>query len=260
MDRFINDFKKYYKYAIYSAKSELKAEVASSYLNWIWWVLEPLCFMLIYSFIFGVVFNASEENFTIFIFIGIMAWDFFNGNMKQSVKMIKSNKAIVSKVYIPKFVLIFSKMLVNGFKMMICFGIVILMMIVCRVSVTWNILYIIPIMITLWIINFGFMTILLHFGVFIEDLSNVVNIVLRAVFYMTGIFYAIENRIPSPYSDILLKGNPIAFSISSFRKCLLYGERPSLKVLLIWMVVGLIISIIGVKTIYKNENSYVKVI
>lgn len=260
MDRFINDFKKYYKYAIYSAKSELKAEVASSYLNWIWWVLEPLCFMLIYSFIFGVVFNASEENFTIFIFIGIMAWDFFNGNMKQSVKMIKNNKAIVSKVYIPKFVLIFSKMLVNGFKMMICFGIVILMMIVCRVSVTWNILYIIPIMITLWIVNFGFMTILLHFGVFIEDLSNVVNIVLRAVFYMTGIFYAIENRIPSPYSDILLKGNPIAFSISSFRKCLLYGEQPSLKVLLIWIVVGLIISIIGVKTIYKNENSYVKVI
>ncbi|WP_434797763.1 ABC transporter permease [Terrisporobacter vanillatitrophus] len=260
MDRFINDFKKYYKYAIYSAKSELKAEVASSYLNWIWWVLEPLCFMLIYSFIFGVVFNASEENFTIFVFIGIMAWDFFNGNMKQSVKMIKNNKAIVSKVYIPKFVLIFSKMLVNGFKMMICFGIVILMMIVCRVSVTWNILYIIPIMITLWIVNFGFMTILLHFGVFIEDLSNVVNIVLRAVFYMTGIFYAIENRIPSPYSDILLKGNPIAFSISSFRRCLLYGERPSLKVLLIWIVVGLIISTIGVKTIYKNENSYVKVI
>lgn len=260
MDRFINDFKKYYKYAIYSAKSELKAEVASSYLNWVWWVLEPLCFMLIYSFIFGVVFNASEDNFTIFIFIGIMAWDFFNGNMKQSVKMIKNNKAIVSKVYIPKFVLIFSKMLVNGFKMMICFGLLVLMMIVCRVSITWNILYIIPVMITLWIVNFGLMTILLHFGVFIEDLSNIVNIVLRAVFYMTGIFYAIESRIESPYSDILLKCNPIAFSISSFRKCLLYGERPSVKILLAWTAIGLIISILGVKTIYKNENSYVKVI
>ncbi len=88
MDRFINDFKKYYKYAIYSAKSELKAEVASSYLNWVWWILEPLCFMLIYSFIFGVVFDAREENFPIFIFIGIMAWDFFNRNIKNSVKMV----------------------------------------------------------------------------------------------------------------------------------------------------------------------------
>ena len=260
MDRFINDIKKYYNYTIYSAKSELKAEVSNSYLNWIWWVLEPLCFMMIYAFIFGVVFNSKEEYFLVFIFIGITGWDFFNRNMKNSVKMVKANKSIVSKVYIPKFVLIFSKMLVNGFKMMICFGIVVLMMIVSRVSITWNVLYIIPVMITLWIINFGFMTILLHFGVFIEDLSNIVNIVLRAVFYMTGIFYSIESRIASPYSDILLKCNPIAFLLSSFRKCLLYGDRPSLKVLLLWIVVGLIISIVGVKTIYKNENSYVKVI
>lgn len=260
MDRFINDFKKYYKYSLYSAKSELKAEVASSYLNWIWWILEPLCFMLIYSFIFGVVFDAREENFPIFIFIGIMVWDFFNKNIKSSVKMVKNNKSIVSKVYIPKFVLIFSKMLVNGFKMMICFGIVALMMIFYRVHITWNVLYIIPIMVTLWIVNFGFMAILLHFGVFVEDLANVINIALRAIFYMTGIFYSIESRISSPYSDILLKCNPIAFLLSSFRKCLLYGERPSLEFLLIWIAMAVIISILGIKIIYKNENSYVKVI
>ena len=49
MGRFINDVKKYYNYTIYSAKSELKSEVSNSYLNWIWWVLEPLCFMMIYA-------------------------------------------------------------------------------------------------------------------------------------------------------------------------------------------------------------------
>ena len=61
MKRFWKDLKSHYRYAIYSAKSELKSEVANSYLNWIWWVLEPFCFMLIYAFIFGVVFNASEH-------------------------------------------------------------------------------------------------------------------------------------------------------------------------------------------------------
>ena len=48
MNRFINDTKKYWKYTLYAAKSQLKTEVANSYLNWIWWVLEPFCFMLIY--------------------------------------------------------------------------------------------------------------------------------------------------------------------------------------------------------------------
>lgn len=260
MERFIRDIKKYYNYTIYSAKSELKAEVSNSYLNWVWWVLEPLCFMMIYNFIFGVVFNSKEEHFLAFIFIGLTAWDFFNRNMKNSINMVKKNKAIVSKVYIPKFVLIFSKMMVNGFKMLISFGIVIIMMVIYKVDITWNILYVIPIMLTLLIINFAFMTILLHFGVFVEDLSNVVNIALKAVFYMTGIFYSVESRIPYPYSEILLKCNPMAYILSALRQCLLYGETPSRKLLLFWLIIGIVISIIGIKTIYKNENSYVKVI
>ena len=49
--------KKYWKYAIYSSKAQLKAEVANSYLNWLWWILDPLCFMLIYVFMFGYVFT-----------------------------------------------------------------------------------------------------------------------------------------------------------------------------------------------------------
>ena len=78
---------KYWKYTLYAAKSQLKTEVANSYLNWIWWVLEPFCFMLIYAFIFGVVFEAREQYFPAFIFIGITAWDFFNRCLTQSVKL-----------------------------------------------------------------------------------------------------------------------------------------------------------------------------
>ncbi|WP_455539628.1 ABC transporter permease [Terrisporobacter sp.] len=260
MDRFINDVKKYYKYAIYSAKSELKSEVANSYLNWVWWVLEPFCFMLIYTFIFGYVFKSREKNFPIFVFIGIMGWDFFSKNVTQSVKMVKRNKSIVSKVYIPKFILIFSKMLVNGFKMMISFGIIVIMMLFFKVKISLNVLYIIPTIILLWIITFGCMTILLNLGVFIEDLANIINIALRALFYMTGIFYSIEARIPAPYSKVLLKCNPMAFILSSLRSSLLYCETPGRKLMLLLMVIGIAICAIGVKIIYKNENSYVKVI
>ena len=66
--RFRDDMKKYWKYAVYSSKAQLKSEIANSYLNWLWWVLDPICFMLIYPLIFGVVFNAKEQYFTIFIF------------------------------------------------------------------------------------------------------------------------------------------------------------------------------------------------
>ena len=55
--RFRDDMKKYWKYAIYSSKAQLKAEVANSYLNWTLVGTGPLCFMLIYVFMFGYVFN-----------------------------------------------------------------------------------------------------------------------------------------------------------------------------------------------------------
>ena len=35
MNRFKSDFKKYFAYAKFSARSDLKSEVASSYLNWL---------------------------------------------------------------------------------------------------------------------------------------------------------------------------------------------------------------------------------
>ena len=122
MNRFINDTKKYWKYTLYAAKSQLKTEVANSYLNWIWWVLEPFCFMLIYAFIFGYMLGRKELYYNVYIFVGLAIWDFFNRCIKSSVRMVKRNKSIVSKVYLPKHTLIMSDMMVNGFKMLICFG------------------------------------------------------------------------------------------------------------------------------------------
>lgn len=263
MTRFFKDFKKYWGYALYSAKSELKAEVASSYLNWIWWVLEPLCFMLIYTFIFGFVFNAKEQYFPIFVYIGLTIWEFFNKSVHASVKLVKNKKSIVSKVYMPKFVLAEAKMMVYGFKTLISFGIVVMLMLVFRVPITLNILYVIPLVATLILITFGAMCILLHFGVYILDLSNIINIVLKLVFYMTGIFYSIESRIGKVFptlATLLGKFNPLAFIVSSLRSCVIYSEGVNIPVLLIWFVLGIVLSAIGIRTIYKNENSYVKVI
>lgn len=260
MKRFWKDVTGHMSYALYSAKSGLKSEVANSYLNWIWWVLEPFCFMLIYSFVFGTLFNAKEEHFGLFIFIGLTAWDFFQRNLIQSVKMLKNNKSIVTKVYIPKFILLISRMLFNGYKMLISFGIVVVMMIYYRVSITPYILCIIPILIVLFALCFALMTHLMHYGVYVQDLTNVTTIALRMIFYMTGIFYNIETKLPGKYVGILMKGNPMALILSSLRKSILYGQMPDFKWLLIWFVLSIIIAILGVRKIYKNENSYVKVI
>ncbi len=254
-----HDLKKYFRYSVVSAKSKLKAEVANSYLNWLWWILDPLCFMLIYTFIFGVVFNAKEQYFPVFIFIGLSMWDFVNKTLLGSVKTIKLNKAIVSRVYFPKFILILSKIWINGFKMMISFCIVILMMAIFRVQLSWNVLFFIPILLVLVLFTFGCACFLMHYGVYVEDLSNVLNVVMRFVFYATGIFYNIETRIPQ-FGGLLNKINPVAFLITSMRQSLIYGTSPDWKLLLIWFFISVMLVCLGIRKIYKEENSYVKAI
>ena len=255
--RFMYDITKYFRYSLISAKAQLKSEVANSYLNWIWWILDPLCFMLIYTFIFGYVFNSKEMYFPIFIFIGLAMWDYFNRMMTQSVKIVKNNKAIVSKVYFPKYILILIKVWVNGFTMFISFGIVALMMVIYQVPIGFNILYSIIILIILGMFSFGCSCYLLHFGVYVEDLSNVITIVLRFMFYLTGIFYNVEKKIPS-IGAALNKYNPMAFLITSMRRCMIYKETPDIGMLVFWFGISLIIAIAGIRKIYKEENSYVK--
>ena len=251
--------KKYQKYTIYAAKSELKSEVANSHLSWLWWILDPLLFMIVYSFVAVIVFQKSEPYLPVFIFIGYNSWNFFSACLRQSVKLVAANKPIVSKVYIPKFILIFIKIFSNGFKMLIAFSIVVVMMIGYRVPVDWKVLLMLQLFAVLLVVTFAFRSVLLQFGVYVEYLANVVTVFLKLLFYLTGIFYSIQKRVPYPYSSLLLKCNPMALLVDSMRRVLIYQTMPDWAPVLAWLAIGIVLSVVGVHNIYRHENSYVKV-
>lgn len=260
MNRFIENIKKYYKYAVRSAKSELKSEVADSYLNWLWWIIEPLCFMIIYTFVFGIIFSNDEPYFASFVFIGLTAWDFFNRMISGSVKLIINNRDLVSKVYIPKYILLLSKSFTYLFKMGISLIIAFILMLFQGVPLSWHIILIIPIFMILYILSFGIGMLLMHFGVTLNDLSNLTNIALKMIFYISGVFYNIESRLSGGLANLLLRANPIACIMNELRKVLIYNRLPSFIFLGLWLLIGIILCLIGIKVIHKNENSYAKVI
>lgn len=265
MKKFFQDIIKYREYAVYSAKSSLKVEVADSYLNWLWWILDPLLLMLVYMFIGQVIFKSKIDAFPIFVFLGLTLWNFFNKNVMSSIKLIRGKKTVISKVYMPKFVLIFSKMVDNFIKMAICLGIVFIMMPFWNCKFTLQLFILIPIILTLIIFTFGCSTICMHFGVFIDDLYNVVQVALKLIFYMTGIFFSIEDRLQAthPYwGKVLSRYNPLAFLITSARKVVLTNNFNLIdcNYLIAWLIIGCVLSVIGVNLIYKYENGYVKVI
>lgn len=260
LKRFFNDLKRYWPYARRSAKATLQAEVNGSYLNWLWWVLNPLAFMLIYAFIYGVVFKAGEQYFAVFIFIGLTLWDFFNRTVTNCVLIVKHNKQIVTRAYLPKCMLVITNMMVNGFKMLISMGIVVIMLIIYRVPVRFAMVTsVFPIMGAI-LFTFGTGLIVMHLGVYIQDMANIMQILLRLLMYFTGVFYDVTKRVPAPYNKMILWLNPLSAYVQQVRNALLYGNISNTRIIFAWFALSAVVAYIGLKVVYKNENSYIKVI
>ncbi len=258
MRRFFNDIKHYGRYIIYSARCQLKDEVAGSFLNWGWLVLNPVMFMLVYAFVQIAVFGNAKEYLASFCFVGLTVWNFFNTTVNGSVRIIKRYKAIISKTYVPKFCFVMTSILVNGFKMLVSFGLVLVSLLLYRVPVSPLMLWSIPYLLLLVLMSFGISCILLHYGVYFEDLSNIVPIVLRLMFFMSGVFYDLEGKMEGNLGVLVERLNPTAFIILQIRRTLIYGQSTSKSWFLLWAAVGLMLSVIGVHLIYKHERTYVK--
>jgi len=260
MLRVKKDIKTYRAYIVYAIRSGLKAEVAGSYLNWVWWILEPFCFMLIYATIFGMIFETSELYFPIFIFVGNAMWTFFSKCVGLSVSLVKQNETIISKVYVPKFVLLLVEMGINGVKLLLNFLIVVIMLFVFRVPLSIHIIWAIPILLVFFVNTFAIAVFFMHWGVYIEDLAYVVSIVLNMMMFFTGVFYSVESRLDYPYGIMLGTLNPVAFLMTSMRKAVMYAQCPDMSLLIIWGLLSVVIASFGIRMLYKNENDYVKVI
>lgn len=258
--KFADDMKKYSQYMVYAAKTDLRAEVANSYLNRLWWLLEPFFSMLVYVIVFGKIMGRSIENYAVFVFSALLIWQFFCKTLNYSVKLIRNNRDIVTKVYVPKFILLLSNMVLNFYKLLFSLTVLIPMLMIFHVQIGKNIIWILPAFLTVILFSFGVGMILLHYGVYIDDMAYAVSILLNMMMFLSGIFYDVMTELPQPLNILMLCLNPVAMSIDTLRNALLYNSAANLPLLGIWLIVSLLLCCFGVHTVYRNENSYVKIV
>lgn len=258
--RFIKDIRQYGTYMVYAAQTDLKAEVANSYLNRLWWILEPLFSMLVYVVVFGKVMGRSIDNYAVFVYSALLMWNFFNKTINYSVKLVRNNRDIVTKVYVPKFVLLISNMILNIFKLLFSLTVLIGLILIFRVDIGIEILWAIPAYVVMILLSFGVGMIFLHYGVYVDDLSYAVGILLNMLMFLSGTFYNVRTTLSEPLDTILMCVNPVALTIDTMRNALLYQSVCNVPLIIIWFLIAVLLCCIGVHIVYKNENGYVKVV
>lgn len=258
--RFLKDIKKYWQYMNYAARADLNAEVADSYLNRMWWLLEPFFNMIVYVIVFGKIMGNSIENYATFVFCALLMWNFFSKTINYSVKCIRGNRDIVTKVYVPKHVLLISNMMLNFYKLLFSMIVLIPMLFIFHVHIGMGVVWVIVSYALMLLFSFGIGMFLLHFGVYIDDLGYAVGILLQMLMFLSGVFYDVISGLSYPLNIIMLVLNPISMIIDTMRNALLYNRIANVPLIAIWIILSLIISYLGVHLVYKNENGYVKVV
>src|SRR4026208_778369 len=88
---------------------DLKARYRGSVLGFFWSFVNPLLFLLIYTFVFTVVLPATHpkdiEPYALFMFCGILPWTWFSSSLIESSNILIAGGNLIKKVMFPAEVL-----------------------------------------------------------------------------------------------------------------------------------------------------------
>lgn len=255
-DGIIKNLIKNHEYILYYSRIILKMRVAGSYLGFLWLYIDPLMFMIIYSFVVQVIFKSKMENFNVFVLIGLTSWNLFSRSILMGATAITRNKGVFEQVYFHKFVYPTIYVLSYVYEFLISFTLILAIMAFFKIPFTIHIFESIFVLIAATLYTYGCTLIVSNIGVYLFDLRNILDFSLRFLFYFTPIMWSFDAL--NIKAAIILKFNPMAVIIGSFRSCLLYGKSPVYSYLIIISVCSLILIKIGYHFISVHEDEYAR--
>lgn len=244
------------KLIIQLSKKEIKAKYKGSYLGFLWSLITPIIMLLIYTLVFGVIFQSKwdiEVNnthyFAMVLFIGLTTFNIFSEVIVGSVNIISNNVNYVKKVIFPleilPIVVLCTSLFQNSINFLIIIAFSFLFLDIFSISILILPFYMLPFLLSI----IGISWIISSVGVYIKDLNQVIGSLISGLLFLSPVFYPLE-AIPDkfkPYFDL----NPLTIIISDVRRIVLFGEIPSV---LSWCG-ALIISVLILSLGYKFFNS-----
>ncbi len=232
-------------------KRDFKKKYKRTYLGMLWSILSPLLTLLVMRIVFTQFFGREMEHYTIYLFCGNIVYSFFSDATNGGMGSLMDNSSIFSKINVPKYLFLFSKIVSSLINFGLTFVVFLLFCIIDGVTFTWSFFSLIYPIICLVIFNVGIGMILSALFVFFRDIQYLWSVFTMLLMYMSAIFYTIDGY--SPFVQKLFHLNPIFVYIKYFREAVLFGRLPSLPLHALAAGYALIAFLIGA-LIYKKCN------
>ena len=199
-------------------------------LGYFWTLLNPLLMMTVMAVVFANLFKADLKTFTVFLFAGMIPWNFSNSAVSQSAGSLIANEGIIKKIYMPKLLFPLSTTVALFIDSILAFFILFVIILLLGGSLSWALFFLPIAFVLIFIFAFGLGVVSAIATVYFRDLQYIIIIGLQGLFFLTPIFYKKDDIFGAVSWIIDL--NPVVPFISLFREPILNGQLPNTVIII----------------------------
>jgi ABC-2 type transport system permease protein/lipopolysaccharide transport system permease protein len=171
---------------------ELRVRYQRSFLGFLWTMLNPILMLTVMALVFSQLFRIKEQNFAVYLFAGMVPWNFLSAAMNDSAFCIIQNEGLIRKIYLPKLVFPLAKLLVNVTTFLLSLVALFALMTPLGAQLTPSLLFL-PVVIVLFAaFTLGLGLIVAVANTFFRDCGHLVSVFLQAWYFATPIVYKLE--------------------------------------------------------------------
>jgi lipopolysaccharide transport system permease protein len=251
-------------------KREIQSRYQGSVLGLLWSFLNPLFLLLVYTFFFAVVFKArwggnpgatpvdSKAQYAVILFVGMIIHSFFSEVLVRSPQLVLAQPNFVKKVVFPLEILVPSAVGAALFHAAISTVVLLIISALLLGTIHWTVLWFPLVLAPLVMATLGVAWILAALGVYLRDLNQTVALISMVLLFLSPVFYPISS-LPAEFQPWIL-ANPLTFIIEQSRNVLVWGIRPHLKGMLLYMALASTFAWLGYLWFQKVRKGFADVI
>ncbi len=203
---------------------ELRARYKGSILGFLWTFINPLMMLVVYSVVFSFVTRASIEHYPMFLFVGLLPWNYLQTSVMMGNSSIVNNSNLIKKIYFPRVILPLAVVVSNLINYILGLFILIPALFIFKIQLT-TALIAFPVVLLVQTILVTALTLLVAAAnVYFRDLEHISGVLMMAWFFLTPILFPLS-IIPNeakPYFAL----NIMAPVVEAYQAIFFYGHFP----------------------------------
>jgi lipopolysaccharide transport system permease protein len=240
-------------------RKSLTLRYKQTVLGLFWVVLKPLLLMLVYNFVFSTILDRTSPRddipFPVFLFSGIVAWQYFSTTVSECVNSVSRDRELMKKVYFPRLFLPLVPIVTHFVDFLASFAILLVLMAGYGIAPGPELVALPVFVAVLVVFAAGAGVWLAPLNVKYRDVQYAVPFLLQIGFFLTPIIYSID-RVDEDWRWLYAL-NPLAGVIEGFRWSVIGGDAPGTAPVVVSTLTAIAVFATGLLAFGSQERDFV---